>query len=173
MAKERLWIVLLAAVCMVGCRPRGVLSSSQMRDVIYDLHKADAVLSVAGYAQGGYAEESKECYRSVMEKHGITQAEFDSSLVWYTNHPSFFDKIYPKLEARVEAEAAYWEKKEIRERERMMVSHGYWRRELPNDMQLALLNIADSCVVALPPTEGSDFGDFSMKMRIFVKKSTK
>ena len=40
----------------------------------------------------------------MLEKHGTTQAEFDSSLVWYTAHPQLFDKIYPKVIARLSAE---------------------------------------------------------------------
>ena len=85
--------ILLLVVLMVfaGCRPKGVLSSKQMREVLYDLHKADAVLRVAGL-------------ETVLEKHGITQAQFDSSLVWYTDHPSRFDKMYPKIEKRCKAE---------------------------------------------------------------------
>ena len=52
----------------------------------------------------GWAEERTYYYAQVMEKHGITQAEFDSSLVWYTAHPSLFDKIYPKVLAELKAE---------------------------------------------------------------------
>ena len=40
----------------------------------------------------------------VLEKHGITQAQFDSSLVWYTANPQLFDKIYPKVLAAIEEE---------------------------------------------------------------------
>ena len=40
----------------------------------------------------------------MLEKHGITQSQFDSSLVWYTAHPVFFDKIYPKVQAELKAE---------------------------------------------------------------------
>ena len=29
--------------------------------------------------------------------HGVTQAQFDSCLAWYTAHPQLFDKIYPKV----------------------------------------------------------------------------
>ena len=174
MANGRWWIVLLvAAVCLVGCRPRGVLSSRQMRDVIYDLHRADAVIIVAGYTAGGYEEETKACYRSVMAKHGITQAQFDSSLVWYTNHPAFFEKIYPKVKSRVEEELAYWTKKEERERQLEAVRMGTWRYAIPADMQKALWNMSNTCPEAIPPIEAQDYGDFSIKMRIFIKKYAK
>ncbi len=84
------------SVSLAGCRPRGVLSSSEMEDVLYDLHFTDGVVSVAGWRLG-HDTLRYECYTFVLEKHGITQAQFDSSLVWYTAHPLLFDKIYPHV----------------------------------------------------------------------------
>ena len=40
----------------------------------------------------------------MLERHSVTQAEFDSSLVWYTAHPQLFDKIYPKVMADLQKE---------------------------------------------------------------------
>ena len=169
----KILFLLLGVVCLSGCRPRGVLSSAQMREVIYDLHRADAVLNVTGYTQGGYEKEMDECYQSVMAKHGITQAKFDSSLVWYTNHPALFDKIYPKLEARVEAEENYWTEREEREKRLAAVRDGHWRDGLPDEIQVALWNMKGDCPSVIPPLEVSDFGDFQIKMRLLLKKTAK
>lgn len=98
-------IVLLLAV--TGCRPRGILSSSEMRDVVYDLHRAEAILQVAGY-NVGHDEELAKYYYVVLQKHGITQAQFDSSLVWYTDHPQRFNKIYPPVLDRCNEEYEQW-----------------------------------------------------------------
>lgn len=99
-------IFLLAVTCFIGCRPRGILSSREMRTVLVDLHKTDALLQVSGL-QHGHDDAEDTYYAIVLEKHGITQAQFDSSLVWYTNHPQLFDKIYPKVldELSLESEA--------------------------------------------------------------------
>ena len=43
-------------------------------------------------------------YDAVLAEHGVTRAQFDSSLVWYTAHPQFFNKIYPKALKDLEAE---------------------------------------------------------------------
>lgn len=93
---------------MLACRPSGVLSSRQMRNVLYDMHRADAILQVGGYSYG-HDEQLAKSYQLVLDKHGITQAQFDSSLVWYTDHPQIFDKIYPKVVARLEADQQAWE----------------------------------------------------------------
>ena len=92
-------------LCLTGCRPKGILHSWEMRDVLIDLHKTDALLQVCGY-QYGFNEASNIYYAEVLERHGVTQAQFDSSLVWYTAHPQLFDKIYPRVIARLDAELA-------------------------------------------------------------------
>ena len=104
MKGRRIYILLLLVLMVfAGCRPKGILSSRQMRDVLYDLHRADAILRTAGL-ETGHDDVIGNFYEVVLEKHGITQAQFDSSLVWYTDHPSRFDKIYPKIEKRCRAE---------------------------------------------------------------------
>ena len=95
--------VLLVCVAMLGCRPRGVLSNREMREVLYDLHRADGAIQVAGYNYS-HDQEVAGYYKNVLDKHGITQAEFDSSLVWFTDNPQIFNKIYPKVIARLEAD---------------------------------------------------------------------
>ena len=97
--------VLLA---LVGCRPRGILSNREMRDVLYDLHRVDGAVQVAGYSYG-HSYELAAYYQSVLDRHGITQAQFDSSLVWFTDNPQIFNKIYPKVINRLQADLDYEE----------------------------------------------------------------
>ncbi len=104
-----IWMIVVLA--LVGCRPRGVLSSRELRIVLIDLHKADAVLQVAGYNYG-HDEEVAKAYQIVLAKHGLTQAQFDSTIVWYTDHPQLFDKVYPKVVRELEAEQALREEQE-------------------------------------------------------------
>lgn len=104
MSKNILVFCLLSFVLyLTSCRPKGILHSWEMREVLIDLHKTDALIQIAGL-QYGHDEALNIYYAQVMEKHGITQSQFDSSLVWYTAHPVFFDKIYPKVQAELKAE---------------------------------------------------------------------
>ncbi len=73
-----------------------------MEDIFVDLHTADGILQESGYDYG-HDEELRGYYQIVLDKHGTTQAQFDSSLVWYTTHPTIFDKIYPKVLDRLQA----------------------------------------------------------------------
>ncbi len=107
--------IILVALCLAGCaRPDGVIRTGKMEDVLYDLHVAEGIIYARGYAYGHDSLVAKY-YESVLAKHGITQAEFDSSLVWYTDHPLRFNRIYPKVIARLEADQQVY--KAIREAE--------------------------------------------------------
>ena len=87
-------IILLFTACNV--RPKGVLNQNDMINVLTDLHKLDGSMTAKGlpYDQ---LDKKNEYYVSVLSKYGITQAEFDSSLVWYSKNPKNFDKIYDQV----------------------------------------------------------------------------
>ena len=98
--KISLYIILV--FCLFGCRPKGILHSWEMRDLLIELHPTDALLQAKGLTNN---QEVKAIYYSqVLDKHGLTQSQFDSCLVWYTAHPQLFDKIYPKVVAKLQAE---------------------------------------------------------------------
>ena len=104
--KWHIWMVVILAVLavsFVSCRPKGILSSRKMKDVMIDLHKMDGMIEAA-HMEYGYDEAKALYYAQVLEKHGITQAQFDSSIVWYTAHPQLFDKIYPRVMAELKDE---------------------------------------------------------------------
>lgn len=102
-------VLLLSVTLLVSCRPKGILHSWEMRAVLVDLHKTDALIQISGL-QYGYEEEKDLYYAQVLEKHGITQAKFDSSLVWYTAHPQLFDKIYPRVLKQLASEKEAFER---------------------------------------------------------------
>ena len=87
-------IILLFTACNV--RPKGVLNQNDMINVLTDLHKLDGSMTAKGlpYDQ---LDKKNEYYVSVLSKYGITQAEFDSSLVWYSKNPKNFDKLYEQV----------------------------------------------------------------------------
>lgn len=87
-------IVLLFAAC--EGRPKGVISQGEMVNVLTDIHKLDASMAVRGINYGQF-DVKNEYYVSVLHKYGITQAQFDSSVVWYSRNPKSFDRIYDKV----------------------------------------------------------------------------
>ena len=95
--------LILFVFLLMGCtiRPKGILSDKEMEAVLYDMHMAEGVVPAIGI-NGSQTDDQDACFRFVLKKHGITKAQFDSSVVWYTAHPKRFDKIYPKVIKRFE-----------------------------------------------------------------------
>lgn len=95
--------VAFAFACLASCqvkRPGDVLSDEQMEAVLYDYHVAKALSD-----QLSYTENYKRVLyiESVFRKHGITEAQFDTSLVWFSRHPEAFGTVYEKVNARLKA----------------------------------------------------------------------
>ena len=97
-------ILLFALIGLASCRPDGILSQRKMQNVLHDLHYAEGVLQEANM-NFGHDDTMAKYYGQVLAKHGVTQAQFDSSLVWYTHNPKRFAHIYPKVIARLQAES--------------------------------------------------------------------
>ena len=90
--------VALVAVAAVGCSkaPRGVISEGDMADLIVDLTKADAYLSI--YPDKFPDDSSKQALKqSVFAMHHVTQAEYDSSMVWYAHNLDVYDDVYDRV----------------------------------------------------------------------------
>ncbi len=81
--------------------PNDVLSKSDMEDVLVDYHMARAMTedlpSNERYKQALYMDY-------VFKKHGITEAEFNSSLKWYSRYTEDFAKIYTEVNKRLLAQ---------------------------------------------------------------------
>ncbi len=92
---------LLFAACSVELPPH-VIGEGRMERILYDYHLAQGMAE----AQGGDVEANRYLYvQKVFEKHHITEAEFDTSMVWYSGHASYLDDMYKRIEARLERES--------------------------------------------------------------------
>lgn len=98
-----IFILLLALLTACQQRPKYVLSDKAMENLLIDIHKTEAVMSLN---QSKYrSSESKRTLRqAVYLRHNTTQAEFDSSLVWYGEHLDVYMDIYERVIARLEVE---------------------------------------------------------------------
>lgn len=99
------WLnIFLLAFCFTACevkRPNAVISDAKMENVLYDYHIAKAMGEEVPYSDS----YKRVLYiESVFKKHGITQADFDSSMVWFTRNPEVLTKVYEKVNARLKVE---------------------------------------------------------------------
>ncbi len=98
------WIILVGASLMTGCgnsMPKEVIPPAKMEKVLYDYH---LTLGISSQLSGS-EEYKKQAYKNYLfKKHQITEAQFDSSMVWYTRNSYELSKIYQNLDKRFSRE---------------------------------------------------------------------
>lgn len=104
-SKFVLFLVFALTTLVMGCKPsvpRQFISEGKMEDILYDYHLADAM----AHAQGNDNASNIVAYReAVLKKYGITQAEFDTSMVYYMRHTDVLEAIYKRIATRMENRA--------------------------------------------------------------------
>lgn len=93
------------SIILLACAPSlpsGILDEDDMTDVLVDFHLAQGMAE----AQGENAEVNRYKYiQAVFKKHRITEAEFDSSMVYWSGRAEDFADIYNNVMTRVQAQA--------------------------------------------------------------------
>jgi len=87
-----------------GCKPsvpEKYIQPDEMEDILYDYYVSKAM------ANNGDSSTFKRTlyYHATLKKHTVSEAEFDSSLVYYYTHAQELSKIYTKLSERIGNEA--------------------------------------------------------------------
>lgn len=90
-----LLISVVATILLCGCnsRPEGVVPQGKMVELMVDMHKAEAVIDMNS-AQFNNDSLKKSMRQSVLMKHGVSQAQFDTTLVWYGHHAKQYGEMY-------------------------------------------------------------------------------
>lgn len=105
---NRLIYILGVVALLVSCKPTvpdGVIEQGDMEDILVDYHLARAM------AQVGDGPERERRYNEllyteeVFRKHGVTKADFDSSLVYYYGHGNRFGLMYEAVSERLDKQA--------------------------------------------------------------------
>lgn len=92
-------ILLPFAVVLSSCsdRPKGVLGESDMVDLIADIETAEAYTQT----QSGPSHDEtarQQITNFILDKHGITKEEFDSTMTWYGRNIDEYQKLFEKVD---------------------------------------------------------------------------
>lgn len=102
---KRSILIASIAFCSVGCNklPDDVLDKKEMTALLVDIHKGESVVEMQ---RGYFPTDSmkKMVKQSVLLKHGVSQAQLDTSFVWYGNHIEDYIEIYDDVIANLEEE---------------------------------------------------------------------
>lgn len=98
---------LLILMLVMACKPTvpsEYIQPDDMEDILYDYHLA---LAMARQKSGEEQDYNRLLYfRSVLKKYNVTEADFDSSLVYYYSHAYRLKDIYSEVNQRLNEEAA-------------------------------------------------------------------
>lgn len=102
---KKLVYLIIALFVLAACShdPDYVIGEKDMVDLLVDVHKAEAVIE-SNYNQYSSKADKKKLREAVFLKHGITQEQFDTNLVWYGHHIEDYMKIYEQVVERLKAE---------------------------------------------------------------------
>ena len=102
-------VIILIILGSCSRRPRYVIPEKKMIDVLVDIQLAQAIY---GRNNQFTTDEKKDALiEGVLKKHKVSQAELDSSLVWYADNIQYYetitDSVASKLRARSSQFSAY------------------------------------------------------------------
>lgn len=102
---KRCGLIASIAFCSVGCNklPDNVLDKKEMTALLVDIHKGESVVEMQ---RGYYPTDSmkKMVKQSILQRHGVSQAQLDTSFVWYGNHIEDYIEIYDEVISNLEGE---------------------------------------------------------------------
>lgn len=107
---NRVCAIVLAGLIMlfIACKPgtpSQYIQPDEMEDILVDYYMAQAMAQQANNSQGEREYNTAMYIEAVLKKHGVTKAEFDSSLVYYYTRADRFDAICKRVSERLDEQA--------------------------------------------------------------------
>ena len=102
--RNSLLFLAMASLILSSCGKKenaGVIPPERLESILYDYHLVQVMISDMPSSD----RFKKNLYFDyVYDKHGVTQEEIDSSLVYYARHPEGLSVIYSNLSAKIAQE---------------------------------------------------------------------
>lgn len=101
-------MIVVACVAMVACTPSvpsRYIQPSDMEDILCDFHVSQAMANQNGKSEDERSYLKTLYFAAVLEKHGVTKADFDSSLVYYYVRADRFSDIYKRVAEKLSDQA--------------------------------------------------------------------
>lgn len=107
--KKALTLVVMTVAVIWGCKPSvpsDTIQPGKMEDILYDYHLAKSINSISRDRDVD-ADVGWQAYKlAVLEKHGVSEEDFEKSLAYYMRHADRLQDIYESLSERLEGETS-------------------------------------------------------------------
>jgi len=107
MTLKRSLFSVLTVTLVTACTPSvpsEYIQPGDMEDILYDYHVGQAIVKAEHPGEQRNFGKT-EYFLRVLQKHGITEADFDSSMVYYYSHLGRLKEIYTDVNERLSDEA--------------------------------------------------------------------
>lgn len=107
---RHLFPLLLASLSLLSCnsRPEYVIDEDTMTSLLVDVHLSEGLLEVQGKQISDHDNYSQELMAAVLLRHGVTKAQYDTSLIWYSQNLKKLIRIYEQVDQELENQADNW-----------------------------------------------------------------
>lgn len=99
--KSLFFLIVSATIFACQNRPNEVLSRKKMENLMYDMYIAEAIID-NDYQDFTEPEKKEALIDQVLRKHKITEARWDTSLSWYSDHIDLYLQVNDSVKARLE-----------------------------------------------------------------------
>jgi len=105
-----LFYLFVISVLLVACnrRPDYVIDEETMTDLLFDVPISEGLLDVQGQQMSDHTNYGQEVMAAVLLKHGVTRAQYDTSLVWYSQNLKKLIRIYDDVNKKLESQSEKW-----------------------------------------------------------------
>lgn len=93
--------ILVAPACSRYRVPRGYPKPEEMAAILTDLHMVESTIAFLPGQPSSHNSEIPGNFKFILEKHGLTPAEFDTIRKWYVDQPELYQRVYDLVLARL------------------------------------------------------------------------
>ena len=144
MKKIIIAIAIVTAICSCG-EPQPDIPEDKFAEIIFQMHRADAILNVKGLSDNALKNDSLSYYNDVFIKEGITRKQFMEAIDWYIHHPKqykdLYDKVIKKVSQMEQDEAKRYEVKADRDTNDIWNMRSDWNLPLDGETNPIAFNI--------------------------------
>ena len=94
------FLILIGLFTACNNRPKEVLSDEKMEAIMVDLFLFEGAATVKNIPVGDTLKTNY--YNQLLQKHGVTLAQYDSSLVWYLKNPKLYVALHERVLVRLD-----------------------------------------------------------------------
>lgn len=131
---NKLAAAVISAIMLSSCGgEQPEMPIEKFAQVIYDVHRADAILEVSLKNDRDFKNDSLSYYNEIFVKHGISKEQFHNYIQWYVDHPAKYKELYARVMKIVskEEEARTLQAEQNREKDDLWNQKSEWH--LPSD----------------------------------------